>query len=144
MHEIGKNDSVNAIQSPQILSMVFEIQANGTVIIENTNLVNGQLRKKANPENFNQEGDLLISFLDENKKACALISLENPLRKKVEYSENFKILKAETIELDSAPFSIRVQFQDCFKYILVEEIVNSTNFSKQILLESTLNLNVYE
>lgn len=142
--KIGIEESVSNVQSPQILSMVFEIHKSGNVKIENTILAKGQLRKKKDSEDYTKEGDLVISFLNANKDTCTTFSLENPLRKKVEYSENLKEFKAETIELESASFSIRVQFQNCFKYIVVEEIENATNNKKHKLLESPLNLNFYD
>lgn len=80
--KIGIEESVSNVQSPQILSMVFEIHKSGNVKIENTILAKGQLRKKGFRRLYKRRR-FSNFLLNANKDTCTTFSLENPLRKKL-------------------------------------------------------------
>jgi hypothetical protein len=83
----------------------------------------GRLRGESDSKSEPSVGDLIISFLNESNTVCTQTILQNPLVKRLEYSETDDIstLSSKTVELDSVEFFVRVQYDPCFKHIKVEK-----------------------
>lgn len=109
--------------TPEILMVNFSMNAMDSVKIVNSIKNPGKLRGGFDAISDPGEGDLIISFLNDSNVICFKTIVENPLKKKVEYSETDDLsqLTAKTFDLDSAYFSIRVQMDACFKQLRVEK-----------------------
>jgi hypothetical protein len=112
--------------TPEILMVSFSMDSRDSVKLINSMKNPGRLRGEQYSKSEPGEGDLIISFLNEANIVCSKTIVENPMIKKVEYSETDDIstLTAKTIELDSTEFFIRVQYDDCFKHLRVEKYEN--------------------
>jgi hypothetical protein len=112
--------------TPEILMVSFTMDSRDSVKLINSMKNPGRLRGEQYSKSEPREGDLIISFLNEANIVCSKTIVDNPMIKKVEYSETDDIstLTAKTIELDSAEFFIRVQYGDCFKHLRVEKYEN--------------------
>jgi len=112
--------------TPEILMVSFSMDSRDSVKLINSMKNPGRFRGEQYSKSEPGEGDLIISFLDETNIVCSKTIVENPMIKKVEYSETDDIstLTAKTIELDSAEFFIRIQYDDCFKHLRVEKYEN--------------------
>ncbi|SMD41541.1 hypothetical protein SAMN00777080_0065 [Aquiflexum balticum DSM 16537] len=112
--------------TPEILMVSFTMDSRDSVKLINSMKNPGRLRGEQYSKSEPWEGDLIISFLNEANIVCSKTIVENPMIKKVEYAEtdDISILTAKTIELDSAEFFIRIQYDDCFKHLRVEKYEN--------------------
>jgi hypothetical protein len=126
--------------TPEILMVSFSMDFRDSIKVINSLKNPGRLRGEFYSKSEPGEGDLIISFLNEANIVCSKTIVENPMIKKVEYSETDDISKltAKTIELDSAEFFIRVQYDDCFKHLRVEKYENE----EIKILKYFLNFNV--
>jgi hypothetical protein len=126
--------------TPEILMVSFSMDSRDSVKLIKSMKNPGRLRGEFYSKSEPGEGDLIISFLNEANIVCSKTIVENPMIKKVEYSETDDIstLTAKTIELDSAEFFIRVQYDDCFKHLRVEKYENE----EIKILKYFLNFNV--
>ena len=131
-------------ETPQILTLVLEINANNSIQIQETLLAPGQLKRDKYTQVYKKNDDLIISFYDNNGDVCKTVSIANPLIKKVEYSENYRDMQAKIVQLEKAPFSIRLQHEECFKIIIIEKIIDEKEQKRIRLLEMPLNLDSYE
>lgn len=130
---------------PQIFTLIFEINSDNSVQLTSSTLNQGKLRQTNTNKNHTQNEDLIISFLDVGKNVCKTLSIDNPLKKKIEYSNDFRELQAKIVELDNAPFSIRIQYKECMKYILIERIIDNSNRTYETLIEIPVKIsNPYE
>ncbi len=112
--------------TPEILMVSFSMDSRDSVKLINSMKNPGRLRGEQYSKSEPGEGDLILSFLNESNIVCSKTIVENPMLRKVEYSEtdDLSTLTAKTIELDSAEFFIRVQYDDCFKHLRVERYMN--------------------
>lgn len=127
-------------RTPEILMISFSMDSRDSVKVINTMKNPGRLRGVFDSKSEPGEGDLIISFLDDANVVCSKTVVENPMIRKFEYSETDDIstLTAKTIELDSAEFFIRIQYDECFKHLRVDKFSNDEivllkfirNFSK--------------
>ncbi len=109
--------------SPGILLLNFEITSNDSVVLINSMLTRGLLREREPVSSKPLDGDLIISILDTSLELCAEKHVPNPLMRIVEYSEDHTTLKKKQVSLDSAQFSVRVQFQSCMRYARVKRVI---------------------
>ncbi|WP_194976791.1 hypothetical protein [Aquiflexum lacus] len=121
--------------TPEILMVSFSMDSRDSVKLINSLTNPGRLRGELNSKSEPGEGDLIISFLNEANIICSKTIVENPMIRKVEYSEtdDLSTLTAKTVELDSADFFIRVQYDECFKHLKVEKFSDD-----EILLLKTI------
>lgn len=109
--------------TPEILMVNFSMDSRDSVKMINSIKNPGRLRGGLHSKEEPNEGDLIISFLDETNRVCAQAIVENPLVKRIEYSEtdDLSSLRAKTIALDSAEFFVRIQYDECFRYLKIEK-----------------------
>ncbi|WP_373522205.1 hypothetical protein [Aquiflexum sp.] len=112
--------------TPEILMVSFSMDSRDSIKLINSMKNPGRLRGEFDSKSEPYEGDLIISFLNEANVVCSKTIVENPMIRKVEYSETDDIstLTAKTIELDSAQFFIRIQYEECFKHLKIEKIID--------------------
>ena len=110
-------------ETPEILLVNFSLKSNDSIIMISSMKNFGRLRGESDSKSEPNEGDLIISFLNESNTVCTQTILQNPLVKRLEYSETDDIstLSSKTVELDSVEFFVRVQYDPCFKHIKVEK-----------------------
>ncbi|WP_373494367.1 hypothetical protein [Aquiflexum sp.] len=124
----GENDTEIFLDqsTPEILMVSFSMDSRDSIKVINTLKNPGRLRGGFDSKSEPVEGDLIISFLGETNIVCSKTIVENPMIRKVEYSETDDIstLTAKTIELDSAEFFIRIQYDDCFKHLKIEKFTD--------------------
>jgi hypothetical protein len=122
----GDAEIVLVQNTPEILMINFFMDSRDSVKVINTLKNPGRLRGEFDSKPEPGEGDLIISLLNETNIVCSKTFVENPLVRRVEYSETDDIstLTAKTIDLDSAEFFIRVQYDDCFRHLKVEKYEN--------------------
>ena len=121
------NEEILLVQNtPQIMMITFSIDSRDSIKVINAVKNPGRLRGWDDSKSEPGEGDLVISFLNETYLECSKTIVQNPLIKRVEYSETDDIstLTSKTIDLDSAEFFIRVQFDECFKHLRIEKFEN--------------------
>jgi hypothetical protein len=121
-----KTEIILVQNTPEILMINFSIDSRDSVKVINSLKNPGRLRGAFDSKSEPGEGDVIISFLNETNLVCSKTIVENPLIRRVEYSETDDIstLTAKTIDLDSAEFFIRVQYDDCFRHLKVEKYEN--------------------
>lgn len=122
--EADLNDEMLVEQNtPEILMVSFSMDSKDSVKLIYSKKNPGRLRGEQYSKSEPGEGDLIISFLNDANIVCSKTIVENPMIKKVEYSETDDIstLTAKTIKLDSAEFFIRVQYDDCFQHLKIEK-----------------------
>ncbi|MCH6232377.1 hypothetical protein [Cognataquiflexum rubidum] len=126
VNDEDESEILTVQNTPEILMVNFSMDSRDSVKIVNFLRNPGKLRGAMEEIGEPREGDLIISFLSETNMVCSKTIVENPLNKRVEYSEtdDLSTLKAKTISLDSAEFFIRVQIDACFKRIMVEKYEN--------------------
>lgn len=109
--------------TPEILMVSFSMDSRDSVKLIDSMKNPGRLRGVQYSKSELGEGDLIISFLNEANMVCSKTIIENPMIRKFEYSETDDIstLTVKTVELDSAEFFIRVQYDECFKHLKVEK-----------------------
>lgn len=78
-------------------------------------------------------GDLQYALLDADLKEIEIHTLKNPLKKTVEFVNDFGNFEKRILDLDSVQFSIRLQLPENAKHIVISEITNK----KPIQLLST-------
>lgn len=112
--------------TPEILMVSFSMDSRDSVKVINSMRNPGRLRGEFYSKSEPKEGDLIISILNEANVVCSKTIVENPMLRRFEYSETDDIstLTSKTIELDSAEFFIRVQFDVSFKHLRVEKYEN--------------------
>lgn len=112
--------------TPEILMITFSMDSKDSVKLINSMKNPGRLRGESYSKSEPREGDLIISILNEANVVCSKTIVENPMVRRFEYSETDDIstLTSKTIELDSADFFIRVQFDECFKHLRVDKFSN--------------------
>jgi hypothetical protein len=120
--------------------ITFSMDSRDSIKVINAVKNPGRLRGWDYSKSEPGEGDLVISFLNETNLVCSKTIVQNPLIKRVEYSETDDIstLTSKTIDLDSAEFFIRVQFDECFKHLKVEKYEEE----ELKLLKYTSNFNI--
>lgn len=121
------NSEILPVQNtPEILLVNFSINSRDSIKVINTLKNPGRLRGTFDSKPELAEGDLIISFLNEADLVCYKSIVDNPLIRRVEYAESDDIssLTAKTIDLDSAEFFVRVQYNACFKHLKIEKFEN--------------------
>lgn len=108
-------------ETPQIMLLNFELLSTDSVRLINTIVNVGNLREKLPIDASPAPGDLIISFLTEEMGYCFSRVVANPLVRKAEFSNDFTVLQAVTIETDEAIFPLRVQYNSQLKFVLVEK-----------------------
>jgi hypothetical protein len=121
--QLEKGDTY--LETPQILLINFEINVLDSIKLINYSLSPGKLRNLSSEKIGAGNDSLVISFLNSKNEECFLTSIENPLIKRVEFSDDFSNFKTQVLKLDNAEFSVRVQYNKCGEYIAVKKSVNN-------------------
>jgi hypothetical protein len=106
--------------TPRILLVNFEINSNDSVKLIDSSVSPGTLRSRNVEERQPKAGDLIVTFRNQNGEICSQHTVSNPLVRRVEYSDDYETLQTQTIELDEAIFSVRIQYTICMKQILIQ------------------------
>lgn len=96
-------------------------------------ITEGRIKKPIVDSDTYEEDDFKYCLLDKNKQIISIFYMKNPLNKTIEYVDENGLLKKKSINLDSAPFSLRIQLTSDSKYVRFEKD------NKQLL---TIDLNI--
>ncbi len=102
-------------------------------------MAGGRLKNhhKNSKENFKQ-GDLICYQLDKKSSILDSSIIKNPLLKSIEYLDDSKSFQTDTVDLDSARFSLRLQLNTDTRYISIHMFNVSKNKTKP-LIKTKLN-----
>lgn len=123
----GKDDHNNRAKmeidhTPMILLVNGEIFSVDSVVIIDATLSPGTLRERNKHQGDTTPSDMLITFMNNNFEKCMQIGIDNPLVRRVEFSNNHQSLQTQTIELERAHFFARVQYTSCMQQIMVQKV----------------------
>lgn len=104
---------VKNAQDEKSITLINQIKAEGKL--------KGKPEKVENPS----FGDLEYIFLDKDFKEIEKHALKNPLKKTVEYINDFGKFEKRVLDLDSVQFSIRMQLHPKAKYIVITELTTT-------------------
>lgn len=139
----GKTTAAEIV-SPQILTLVFKITKGDSVYLTDILLSPGVLKESIYPENSNGIGDLSLSLFNDSNTGCRTIIIPDPLKKRVEFSDDNINIKSKSLDLENANFSLRVQYETCMRQISVSRIVDPSSGIYKKLAELPINLKNYE
>jgi len=118
------------------LKMYYDQDSDSTIIeLINYKLVEGKLKQDNENHTYKGDGGLICSFITLQNELIKQITIENPLQKTVEYSdENGKLMKKK-VSLDNAEFSIRISSPEEIRYIKFEKPSGRNNFLHLFTIE---------
>jgi hypothetical protein len=123
--QIIEND-IEIEQYPKLLFLNYTINKgeNGekTIALINQKTTDGKLKNKSEKKEKTSFGDLECITLDKDLNQIGLHAIKNPLKKIVEYINDFGNFEKKILDLDSAQFSIRLQLQSKVKYVRISEL----------------------
>lgn len=110
----SKTESTESAQ-PQILFLDIQCFKNksgkDTCVLGNKILVDGRLKKQSNHFHEEEPGTYTCVFLDQDNKELNRVTVENPLKRRMEvYLEGGKITSDE-VKFDSSSFSLRIPYE---------------------------------
>ncbi|MDG1728752.1 MAG: hypothetical protein P8K68_03265 [Algibacter sp.] len=118
------------VGTPKVLFLNYNIEKtlNGkrTIQFINKKIVDGKLKQiKFESIENGVIGDLIFTELDKKSKMLNQILIKNPLVKSIEYVDDSKNFKTETIKTDKTQFSIRLQLKSNTKYITISNFAEN-------------------
>jgi hypothetical protein len=120
---------------PRILLLNFEVFENDSIVMINSALSQGKIRGRSAVEKEPEPGDLIVTFLTSGMIECSRQVIHNPLRRRVEFSDEYQQIRSRTITLDAAIFAVRAQFTNNLRFARVQKV---TEDGKIILTTITL------
>ena len=126
---ISENQSeIQGVSKILFLNYSIEKTSNGKRVIQfiNKKIVDGKLK----PISFESiengiVGDLIFTEFDKKSKVLHQLLIKNPLFKTIEYVDDSKNFKTETIKSDKTQFSIRLQLNSNTKYITISNFAEN-------------------
>ncbi|WP_452232517.1 hypothetical protein [Lacinutrix sp. MEBiC02595] len=122
-------EETKTIETSKILFLNYLLVKNtgGKKSITLINQINTEGKLKGKPENIPNAtiGDLEYMLLDKDFKAIKKYALKNPLKKTVEFVNDYGNFEKKVLDLDSVQFSIRMQVSPEAKHIVISEITNA-------------------
>ena len=126
---ISENQSeIQGASKILFLNYSIEKTLNGkrTIQFINKKIVDGKLK----PISFESiengiVGDLIFTEFDKKSKVLHQLLIKNPLFKTIEYVDDSKNFKTETIKSDKTQFSIRLQLNSNTKYITISNFAEN-------------------
>lgn len=109
-------------EAPRILQINFEVFENDSIAMINSSFSPGRLRDRTEAEPEPVPGDLVVTFLTLDMLECDTRLVVNPLRRRVQFSDEFQQIRSRTIALDAAIFSVRTQFHNNLRFVRVEKV----------------------
>jgi hypothetical protein len=109
-------------EAPRILQMNFEVFENDSITMITSNFKAGKLRGRSDEEYEPKQGDLVVTFLTAGMLECESQVIANPLRRRVEFSDEYHQIRARTSALDAAIFVISTQYHNNLRFVRVEKI----------------------
>ncbi|RPH30051.1 MAG: hypothetical protein EHM93_16430 [Bacteroidales bacterium] len=123
-------DASNYDSDDMILFLNFEMFKGSkidSIALINTQKTQGFLKMEILPVENIEEGQLKISFFDEQMNQVKNTAIEDPLIKIAEYTidnEN-KVLQSQILKLEKAEFTFRTRWDDKIKYVRVEKMLEN-------------------
>lgn len=124
-------DTENDFIDKSVLNIIFinfkiskdSLQLNSDVTISGVQITDGELKKGTFPatSNVTYENEIRCAFEDENNNALYETTIEHPLFKKFEYTNDDGKFAVKEVILEEAVFSLRAKYQENMKYIRVIE-----------------------
>lgn len=125
---------VNAINtgSPEVIFLVFHMSKDSVsqgnkIILRSGEKVGGKL--KAVQEQMAAPDRLVVSLLNNEKKALVSANQEHPLRRQVETVNPSGQFERKTVILNEADFFVRMAYRKDAVYVLVEEMIDEKKVS---------------
>ncbi|MBU2939347.1 hypothetical protein KO494_07325 [Lacinutrix sp. C3R15] len=122
-------ESPETISTSQILFLNYVLVKNDQdeKSITLINKINTEGILKGKPENIQnpEVEDLEYSILDKDFNELEKGALKNPLKKTVEFVNDFGNFEKRVLDLDSVQFNIRLQLPAKAKYIVITELTNT-------------------
>lgn len=106
--------------------LVKNAQNEKSITLINQIKTEGKLKGKPNNIKNISPGDLEYQFFDENFNPIEKHALKNPLKKTVEFVNDFGNFEKRILDLDRVEFTIRMQLHPETKHIVISEITNTT------------------
>jgi len=128
--------------APCILLTNFDMVSPDSIVQLNSMLNRGVLRERQT--NDYKVDDLQVEYLNTNGHPLKTLFINNPLRKLVEYSDDYQNLQLKEVNLPSASFSVRAQYSIAMKLIRVSRITNINPFQSKRITETAINIESHE
>ncbi|MBQ0788342.1 MAG: hypothetical protein KBT69_12625 [Oceanihabitans sp.] len=115
---------------PKIIFLNYVLVKNArdekSITLINQIKTEGKLKGKPESIENTNPGDLEYILLDKNFNAIEKHALKNPLKKTVEFVNDFGNFEKRIVDLDRVEFTLRIQLQPEAKHIVISEITNTT------------------
>lgn len=127
--------------NPKLIFLNYTISKNENgekhMVFLNKIITDGKL-KNNKFSNTGSIGDLKCSQLDENTHLIESVIIKNPLSQVIEFVNDSLAFEKKQLHLNSNELSLRLQLNNRTKYILISEIIDSLQNSKE-LIKTELN-----
>ncbi len=87
-------------------------------------IVEGKLKKRMLGKEQPRSGDFYLIQVDEKLEPIEEINIQNPLVRRIEYTNKLKEFVKKEVKLDSAKFSVRIQLNPKSKFIMIKQLDN--------------------
>ena len=104
------NYEINKVNDVRSISLINQIKTDGKLKIKNS------------AHSYTNIGDLEYLILDQDLSPLETHSIQNPLRKTVEFINDSGEFEKKTLDLNQAQFSLKLQLQPRAKYVVINEI----------------------
>ncbi len=127
---ITKEETIS-ISKPQIIFLNYLLvkNAQGEKSITLINQIKTEGKLKGKPKNIanTSSGDLEYILLDKDYNSIEKHALKNPLKKTVEFVNDFGNFEKRTLDLDRVEFTIRIQLPPEAKHMKIIELTNASS-----------------
>jgi hypothetical protein len=131
-------DNEIAELNPKLIFLNYSItkNENGEKSIKFINQIVADGKLKNISKNFIKNpaiGDLKCSQLDQNSKELQILFIENPLEQVIEFVNDSLSFEKKSVILEKNEISLRLQLHSKTKSILISEVIDSLNHTKQLI-----------
>ena len=109
-------------EAPRVLVINFEVFENDSITMINSAFNPGRIRGRSATEREPETGDLVVTFLTAGMLECDSQVIANPLRRRVDLSDEFHQIRSRTAALDAAIFVTRTQYHNNLRFVRVEKV----------------------
>lgn len=117
--------SPSADEIPRIMLLNFEIFDNDSIVMINSAINQGRLRRRREVEPQPEAGDLVVAFLTNEMLECVRQVIPNPLNREVEFAGESGEMQSRIIPVEVALFPVRVQLHSGLKYVQIHKVEES-------------------
>ena len=121
-------EKITTVSKPKIIFFNFQIEKledKKSISLINQIKAEGKLKGKAKKTENKTVGDLEYILLDNNLTEIEKHVIKNPLKKTVEFVNDFGSFEKKSLDLNSAQFTIRMQLPPEARHIAITELTNA-------------------